>query len=131
MEILFEILFQIFGEILLQGIFEALGELGVRGARKLREEPINPWLAGVGYALLGAGAGGLSLLIVPSLLIDSKAAQVMNLVATPVAVGLLMSALGSWRMRHGQELVRLDRFGYGFLFALSMALVRFLGATNG
>lgn len=39
---------------------------------------------------------------------------------------LTMSVLGWWRAGRGQDVVRLDRFGYGgYLFALSLALVRF------
>jgi hypothetical protein len=36
-----------------------------------------------------------------------------------------MCLVGAWRLRREQELVRLDRFAYGYLFALAMALVRF------
>jgi len=33
-------------------------------------------------------------------------------------------AIGAWRRRRGQRPVLLDRFAYGYLFALVMALVR-------
>jgi hypothetical protein len=36
-----------------------------------------------------------------------------------------MMFIGSWRRRRGQEVVRLDHFSYGFLFAICMAAVRF------
>jgi hypothetical protein len=36
-----------------------------------------------------------------------------------------MVALGAWRAQRGEPLLRLDRFSYGYLFALSQALVRF------
>lgn len=51
--------------------------------------------------------------------------RLANLVFTPIVVGLLMAALGAWRAWHGQIILRIDRFSYGFLFALSLALVRF------
>jgi hypothetical protein len=36
-----------------------------------------------------------------------------------------MTALGAWRSGRGQELMRLDRFLYGYCFALAVAAVRF------
>ena len=47
---------------------------------------------------------------------------------TRVALGLAMMMLGRLRAKKGQDLVQLDRFGYAFTFALSMALIRFFWA---
>jgi hypothetical protein len=47
---------------------------------------------------------------------------------TPLLVGGGMMILGRLRESKGQQLVRLDRFGYAFVFAFSMALVRFFFA---
>jgi hypothetical protein len=55
--------------------------------------------------------------------------RVANLVLTPLAAGLMMSLMGAWRRRRGDDLIRLDRFSYGVLFALAMALVRFFFAS--
>ena len=38
----------------------------------------------------------------------------------------MMSLIGRWRASHGQEILRIDRFAYGYLFALALALVRFV-----
>lgn len=51
-----------------------------------------------------------------------------SLVLTPVFAGLLMNAVGAWRKRRGDALLRIDRFAYGYLFALSVALIRFFFA---
>ena len=56
-------------------------------------------------------------------------AVVAGLAVTPVLAGLAMGVLGAWRQRRGQELLRLDRFAYGYLFALALALVRFVLAA--
>ena len=37
----------------------------------------------------------------------------------------LMATIGAWRIRRGQAVWRIDRFAYGYLFALGLALVRF------
>ena len=77
---------------------------------------------------MGAIAGGVSLLVLPRSFITSGSLKLVNLVVTSVAIGLVMTALGRLRARKGQELVRLDRFGYAFTFALSVALIRFFWA---
>lgn len=122
---MFEILFELVGEILLQIVFEALAEVGLRSWVAPFRRPPNPWLAAFGYALLGAAAGGLSLLAFPGHLVSSQGLRIVNLIITPIAVGLLMGVMGAWRARRGQQVLRIDRFAYGYLFALSLALVRF------
>ena len=131
MEILGEILLgliQFLLELLLQLIFETLVEAGVHGIVEVfdRRQPQDPWVAAIGYLFLGAICGALSLWLFPALFIGNATLRVLNLLLTPVAAGALMAALGAWRRRRNQELIRLDRFFYGFLFARAMALVRFI-----
>jgi hypothetical protein len=52
----------------------------------------------------------------------------VNLVVVPVLVGLVMVLLGAWRARRGDTVLRIDRFSYGYLFALALAAVRFFCA---
>jgi hypothetical protein len=125
MEILFEIVFQFFGELLLQIVFELLAEFGLRGVGEVFRKKPNPWMASLGYVILGAIAGGISLWLFPKHLISGYSLQLLNLALTPVLSGAAMGALGHWRNAKGQVLLRLDRFAYGYLFALSMALLRF------
>jgi hypothetical protein len=125
MEILFELLFEFLAEVLLQVVFEVLAEVGLQTLREPFRKVPNPWLASVGYAVFGAVAGGLSLLVFPSLFMASHSARLANLLLAPVAAGAVMAAVGAWRRRRDQELIRLDKFAYGFLFALAMAAVRF------
>jgi len=40
--------------------------------------------------------------------------RIANLIITPIAAGGAMGALGAWRRRRNEELIRLDRFAYGF-----------------
>ncbi len=125
MEILFELLFQFVGEVLLQIILEVLFELGLYSAREPFRRPPNPWLAAIGYGIFGAIAGAISLWIFPALFIVSHSGQVASLVLTPIVAGVAMAALGAWRRRRDQDTIRLDKFAYGYLFALAMAIVRF------
>lgn len=119
-----EFLFEIAGEFILQIVLEALVELGFHTiAEPFRKTP-NPWLATLGYVLLGSVLGGLSLLVFPLHLVGGGL-RVANLVITPIAAGLLMCLMGVWRARRDQPVLRIDRFAYGYVFALSLALVRF------
>ena len=128
MEFLFEAVFQFFGELLLQAVFELLAELGFHSVRDTMKRPRNAVLSTVGFILLGAAAGGLSLLIFPHSPIADPDLRLANLFLTPVLVGGAMMLVGRVRQKKGQNLVRLDRFGYAFVFAFAMALVRFIWA---
>ncbi len=124
MDLLLELLFEFFGELLLQVLAEALFELGLHSlASPIKRRP-NPYLATIGYVLFGALAGALSLWIFPSLFIASHAGRIVNVIVTPLIAGAAIAAIGAWRRRREQQLVLLDRFAYGYLFALVMALVR-------
>lgn len=128
MEFLFEIIFQFVAEILLQACFELMVELGFHGLADTFRRPRNPALSTIGFILWGAIAGAVSLLIFPTSPIADPMLRKINLVATPVAVGLVMMMIGRARLKKGQSLVRLDQFGYAFTFAFAMALVRFIWA---
>jgi hypothetical protein len=120
-----ELLIEIFGEFLFQAFIELLVEYGFRSlAEPFRKRP-NAWVAALGYTVLGAALGGLSLLILPAHLVTGNFLRVMNLILTPIAVGLLMWAVGVWRMQRGHPVLRIDQFAYGYLFALSVSLMRF------
>lgn len=123
-----EFIFSLLGEFLLQVVGEALIELGFHSLAERFRRPPNPWLAAIGYALLGAIVGGISLLAFPNYLVPG-AWRVANLIATPIAVGCFMVIMGAWRARRGEPVLRIDRFAYGYLFALGVALIRFYFAA--
>lgn len=128
MEFIFEIILQFLGELLLQMVFELLVELGFHSIADTAKKPRNAVLSSIGFILLGAVAGGVSMLIFPTSLIHSANLRAINLFATPFAIGAIMMLIGKVRDRKGQTLVKLDRFGYAFAFAFSMSLVRFVAA---
>ncbi len=126
MELIFEIVFQFVFEVLLQIVVEALVEVGFHGLRATFKKPINPWFASIGYCILGVVAGGVSLWLFPTLFIRSHTMQMLNVAVSPIFIGLVMALLGAWRKGRGSEIVRLDRFTFAYLFALTMALTRFI-----
>jgi hypothetical protein len=126
MEFILELLFEIFGEFILQFVFEALSEVGLhRFCKQSERKPSSPWLAVAGYAILGALCGALSLWLFSSFFVKSHVGRVVSLVMTPLLAGAAMALMGAWRRKRGEELMRLDKFAYGYVFALAMAAVRF------
>ena len=106
---------------------ELIAEVGIRGFSEpfRRKEPMNPVLAGIGYIILGAGVGGLSLLI-PKMFTAPEWLRIVNLIVTPLICGFIMVKIGQFRMRRGDRPIRIDTFIFGYLFALALALVRFI-----
>lgn len=137
MEILIEALLHIalwIVQILFEAIISILFEGTVNAAlrqwdRLHRRNPLRPLFAFIGYTILGIGAGALSLLVFPHGFIEEEALRWVNLVLTPLLAGLLMGRLGGLRRKRNQDAIRLESFGYGFLFAFAMGVIRFMGTT--
>ena len=119
-----ELLLEVVGEFLIQVVVETLIQLGFHSLAAPFKKTPNPWVAAAGYTMFGAILGGISLLAFPTNLAPPSW-RVMNLVITPVAVGVIVALLGKRRVKRGQSMLRIDRFSYGYLFALSLGLVRF------
>jgi hypothetical protein len=124
-----EIVTELLLELLIQIVGEVLFELGLHSLAEPFRRPPNPWIAAVGYLLFGAMFGGVSLWLFPHYMVAGPVLRWVNLLTTPLAVGAGMSRLGAWRASRGQALMRIDRFWYGYLFAVSFAVVRFVWAT--
>lgn len=131
LEALLELLFEIFGEVLLQIIFEALAEVGIHLTRGRVEhaQSRSKWRLMLGYPLLGAMAGGLSLLVFSHSLAHSHGGRLATLLLAPVFAAASTVAIGRWRARRGQDVVNLDRVAYAYLFALGLAAVRYSWAA--
>lgn len=129
MEFVFEVLLQFLGEMLLQITVELLVELGFRGLAATVQQPKHPVLSIIGFSIWGAIGGGLSLLIFPRLALRDPALRMANVLITPLIAGLVMALVGQARLKRGQILVRMDRFGYAFTFAFWMAFIRFMWAA--
>lgn len=124
MEWLVEVIVELVGEFLLALILEFGGRVLLA---PFRAEP-SPWVSCLGYACLGALLGGMSLWLLPHHLVQLPGLRVLNLLLTPFAVGATMGWMGQWRVRKGLRVMRMDRFAYGYLMAVSLGLVRYLGA---
>ena len=128
MEIIGELILGLITEIIIPLIFELVFEALARSLAEpfMSRENRNYVLAAIGYFLIGLMVGFFSLLILPESFVRSERFHGISLVITPVVCGLVMAAIGRWRLRQGKTLLRLDTFIYGFIFAFPVALVRFL-----
>jgi hypothetical protein len=119
-ELLFEVLFQV--------AVEAVVALVVRSIRNVFDETkaINPILATIGYLLLGSAFGIASLRLFPHPFFQPSKFHGISLVISPVITGLVMSQTGIMLRRKGKQAVRIESFGYGFTFALGLAIIRFI-----
>ena len=120
--LLFEFMVQILGEVLF--------EMGLHSLANIfsKKRASNPAMAMVGYMLFGMLLGALSVWLLPLHFVIDPFLQKLNLLITPVLSGLIMSLIGYLRLKNGQSVLRLDKFSYGFLFALAFALTRYYWA---
>jgi hypothetical protein len=127
LDILLEILVEFVVEVLGQVIMEILAELGLAGLKAAFERPNrSPWLAALGYFLLGGALGGLSFLIRRERLFKPGPMPGISLVVSPLCVGLIMSVWGRYRRGRGYTTTNLATFSGGSAFALGSASVRFV-----
>jgi hypothetical protein len=129
---LLEVLLEFFFEAAFELAAEAMTDLILRGLVAVfdNSEFTNPFLAYVGYIFLGGLSGGFSVLAFPHPFVHPSRIPGMSLVASPVLTGLAMWFLGSLLRKSGKKVMRIESFGYGFAFALGMALVRFVFMHN-
>ena len=131
MAFIFEVLFEIFGEFLLQLVFEMLAQTGMRIVRDKHHPVRQPsaWFTGLGYACFGALAAGLSLWLIPHHMLATTTLRIGYLVLAPIGAGAAIAGIGLLRIRQGKREVGIDRFVYGYIFALVFALVRYYFAV--
>lgn len=118
-------------DALLEGLFEfllaGLCDLGFRALGNISNPQFaNLLVAGIFYGLLGFGAGELSLIFFPHPLIRASRVHGINLLVSPLMVGIIMSLIGSLMRKREKRVLELESFGYGFAFAFGIALTRFL-----
>lgn len=78
---------------------------------------------------MGAISGAISVWVFPMHLLASPVMQILNLAVAPIVLGFIFEALGRWRSNHDKPRYLVDRFSFGFTFALTMVLVRYFFAA--
>jgi uncharacterized YccA/Bax inhibitor family protein len=88
----------------------------------------NPIVVVVGYGLIGAILGGISLSFAPFHLIRSHVWRIVNILLTPVLTGLL---LAMWKNKKSHQIPPIYKnrtFYCGFFFALCLLAIRLMFA---
>jgi hypothetical protein len=130
MSFLFEIVFELIGELLFGLVGEVLSELGFHGtAEKISVRGKGSrWLIGLAYFVFGGAVGWLSLFIFPPFLLPETWMVIAYLIISSLAAGIMLS-LVSWLINRGIRPVKpfeLDKFLFGVVFALAYATSRVL-----
>jgi len=139
-----EILGEVLIELLMAGATDVLartaGGRATEGVHRRRGAVLRRWfvefdrigpvLSGVVFALLGCGAGLLSLAVFPHPVFLTHRLHGASLLISPIAAGFGMSFIGWMVGRRGGSRARIETFRYGFIFALAMAIVRFALVTR-
>jgi hypothetical protein len=128
LEFLVELILEVFGDIIVQVVFEVLLEFGFESLSNLLrpQRRANPFLAACGLMLFGGVLGLVFALLLPHRLVRTSHLPGLSLVLAPLGVGLLMHIFGTWRRKRGGHTTFLATFWGGAVFAFSMALVRWL-----
>jgi len=132
-DFLFEILAAI-AEPILEGLLELfagaildfLSRLFSGAFETLEKAP--QFIAAVVYILLGALAGGCSVLAFPHHLIHPSRIPGVSLLVSPMFAGAALSLVGSFLRSRDRTPTRIETFRYGYAFAFGMALIRLLFA---
>jgi len=119
---------ELFFEAAFEFALEFLALLILRGVAMVFDtsEFRSPLLACIGYVALGGVAGAITLLFFPHPLVHPSRVPGASVIISPVLAGLGMSLIGSIQRKRNKKVMRIESFGYGFAFALGMAVVRFL-----
>jgi hypothetical protein len=77
------------------------------------------------YFLMGLSIGWVSLFFLPHPLVHPTRFHGISLLIGPTIAGLMMWWLGASLRKRDKKTTRIESFGYGFVFALGVALMRF------
>jgi hypothetical protein len=152
---LFSLIFEIFGDALLQFTLQAIVDIAARifvapgmtdaaGPQNdkgmLEQLPAaktparrffysilpRPVRATIIYFVMGLSIGWGSLFFFPHPLVHPSRFHGISLLVSPTISGLMMWWLGASLRKRDKKTTQIESFGYGFVFALGVALMRFL-----
>jgi hypothetical protein len=117
--LLIELVLELFGGAIFEGILEWLG-------RNRQELPNRSRLVILlGYALAGAIGGTISMAILRHPLLHRHITRELNLILTPPIVGALLVVYSKHSKHRWARVMKRDAFFAGTMFAFTFALVRY------
>ena len=127
-EAIVEVIFTIVGEIILQVVAELFFNLGLGtiGNTLKRKKRANPFMAGVGFIILGSITGLFVSWLLPERIVPGVDLHGLSVLLAAAGTGTVMMFYGRWQTSLGKQTTYLATFWGGGLFAFSMALTRWL-----
>jgi len=119
---------EVFFEAIFEIVCESIASLLTRAISKLFKTifDVNPIALTFALGMLGLLVGFLSVVSYPHPLVHPSRLHGVSVIVSPLITGFVMSQLGRLLRNHGRRVMPIESFGYGFVFAFAMALVRFL-----
>ncbi len=134
MEELFLWLVGVIAEVVVEAVFEFIMAMVVDTSLRIADN-ITAYLTSrrrvtnfLVLGLLGLSMGLLSIPILPHRLLAPSRLHGINLLISPLLTGLMLSWTGAALRKRAKETTPIQRFGYGFVFAFGIALMRLLFA---
>jgi len=142
-EVFIEIIFEVFGEIIICGFFSLLGEFistifektgdaieatsdALSSATETAESTSIGCLVVVILLVTGIVAGIVISGVFPDRIFSTIPITGVSLLITPLVMGLLMSLVGKWKVNHDRKTSFMATFLGGALFGLAAAATRLI-----
>jgi hypothetical protein len=113
-QFVFEAIFQIFVELLADGIWRHL------------PAPARTFVKGLACVLFAVVLAAISSKLAPAPFLKSESLRIAYLIVVPLLVGAAMAWVGRVISSRGKATATLEKFGFGWLFAFSFACTRYL-----
>src|SRR5262245_61332710 len=81
------------------------------------------------HVAAGAVLGGVSLLLFPKTFLNHSLIRVLNLILSPLLIGIVFHVLGKRLSGQNKKTTRMEHFSGAFEFSFSFCLIRFFFAT--
>lgn len=132
MEIIFEIAITFIAEFIGPLFFELLAEFGIRNISHTFEikRAKSVVLSLFGYCLLAVMLAIFSLYISNEAYIQNPTLQILNFFVTPIGIAIIMKLRGKKLIKDEREITGLNQFWYGFSFAFTFVVFRYLAIKN-
>ncbi|MDR3792576.1 MAG: hypothetical protein P4L03_04255 [Terracidiphilus sp.] len=119
-------------EIALEFFMEFAGEMLISGLLRVAKRivgnfsRVNAFVIAILFGILGTLLGFLSVALFPHPLVHPSRIHGISMIIAPLMTGLAMMAIGRAIRLRGKETTEIENFSNGFVFALAMAIVRFV-----
>jgi hypothetical protein len=128
MDFLLELLIELFGGLVMEGLAELVSRFGVAVLRPQAKPEFVHIPRSIVCELAGVAAGVISLLFARHHIITSPGLRLLNLAVTPLIMACALVAWGRFLQRRDRDRTPLNHFVCAYGFAICYMLIRFFFA---